>query len=92
MTIFQGTEVRPHTERESHIDSCWKSTGQEGARQAINSTIPHPRIPADVIAPMIPHGTAVAALEASSLICTLESNEPEGLMSVRSSIRVEDYQ
>jgi len=40
------------------------------------------------MAPTIPQGTAVAALEASSLICTLESNEPEGLMNVRCLIRI----
>ena len=35
----------------------------------------HPRTPEIAMAPTIPQGTAVAALEASSLICTAESKE-----------------
>lgn len=38
---------------------------------------PQPRIPADPMARTIAHGTAVAAFEASSLMWTLESKEPE---------------
>jgi hypothetical protein len=38
--------------------------------------VPKPRIPEMRIAETIAHGTAVAAFEASSEICTLESNEP----------------
>jgi len=53
---------------------------QQVARQTIDINIPHPRIPAIVVAPTIAQGTAVAALEASSLICTLASNAPEDLM------------
>lgn len=55
---------------------------QQVVRQIININIPHPRIPAIVMAPTIPQGTAVAALEASSLMCTLESNEPEDSMII----------
>ena len=43
---------------------------------AIICYVPHPRIPATEIAPTIAQGTAVAAFAASSLIWTLESNEP----------------
>lgn len=42
----------------------------------MRSDVPHPKIPAMPIAPTMAHGTAVAAFEASSLMCTLESNEP----------------
>ena len=38
--------------------------------------IPQPKMPADVVATMIAHGIAVAALVASSLMCTVESNAP----------------
>ena len=38
--------------------------------------IPQPKIPADVEARMIAHGIAMAALVASSLMCTVEPNAP----------------
>lgn len=47
-----------------------------GQKHYDSKYLPHPRIPATDIAPTIAHGTAVAALAASSLMCTLESNEP----------------
>lgn len=43
---------------------------------------PQPRTPAIAIALTIAQGTAVAALDASSLICTLESKEPGHRVSV----------
>lgn len=42
---------------------------------------PQPSTPAIPIAETIAQGTAVAAFEASSLICTLESKEPFGTIS-----------
>lgn len=50
-----------------------KQRKQEGTWRV---NIPQPRIPAIEIAPTIAQGTAVAALEASSEMWTLESNEP----------------
>ena len=38
--------------------------------------IPQPKMPLDVAARTIAHGMAVAALVASSLMCTVESNAP----------------
>jgi hypothetical protein len=38
---------------------------------------PKPRTPGMAVDKTMAHGTAVAALEASSEICTGESNEPE---------------
>lgn len=55
-------------------EGCAKSIWVTSIKISKNS--PHPRIPATEIAPTIAHGTAVAALAASSLMCTLESNEP----------------
>jgi len=45
--------------------------------EAQDKHAPHPNTPAIPIAQTIAQGTAVAALDASSLIWTLESNEPE---------------
>lgn len=44
-----------------------------------DSRLPHPRIPAMEVAARRAQGTAMLALEASSLICNAESN-PAGLM------------
>ena len=38
---------------------------------------PKPRMPEIAVDKTMAHGTAVAAFEASSEICTAESNEPE---------------
>lgn len=46
----------------------------------VDGRLPHPKIPAIPIALTIAQGTATAAFDASSLMWTLESNEP-GLIS-----------
>jgi hypothetical protein len=38
--------------------------------------VPKPDMPAMEVAQTMAHGTAVAAFDASSEICTVESNEP----------------
>jgi hypothetical protein len=77
--VHETLEVLTHAECESHVHRY----GSEARNQAVSRSktrddAPKPSMPAMKAEQTMVHGTAIAAFEASSEICTVESHEPGG--------------
>ena len=74
--VVDRVKIRSHAECQSYVN-CYRYHYQFDRHLKCKSQDrPQPSTPAIPIAYTIAHGTAIAALEASSLMCTLASKEP----------------